>query len=125
LKAQVDELKRKLGDVTIVTWESKVPNAEFVISLAKQEGARYIVPVLPLSIIAKLVDLAKKEGITVLWAEMEQQKMMFRPPVSGKDYNPECETVVVAMNHNRLSYKIMRFKKFHKIKSVKLELESL
>ncbi|RLG50049.1 MAG: hypothetical protein DRN90_00300 [Thermoproteota archaeon] len=118
LPSQVKELERKLGKIEIVQFAERVPNAEFVIELAKKHGAKIIVPVLPLSIIARLVELANKEDITVLWAEMEQVKMLYNP-VPFQDYDPTIETVVAAGE----SYKVMRFKRFHKIKAIRLELE--
>ena len=71
-----------------------------------------------------LVELAKKNNIIVLFAEMEQVKTLLHPPTPYEDYDPDREAVVAAYDHTR-TYKIMRFKKFWKIKAVKLELEEV
>jgi len=68
--AQLDVLRQKLGDVLVVKLQQAVPNAEYVLKVAKEVGARYIVPVLPLSMIAHLAEQAPKEGITVLFSRM-------------------------------------------------------
>ena len=49
-----------------------VPSAEKVIEEAEKIGAKYILPVLPLSIIARLVELGRERGIKVLYSRMEQ-----------------------------------------------------
>lgn len=121
LEAQIRTLEDKLGTIMVYQFIGKVPSAEYVVEVAKRLNAKYIIPVLPLSIIAKLVELAKKHGITVLWAEMEQVKTLQHEPKPNTDYDPECETVVGTEG----LFKIMRFKRFHKIKAIRLELEPL
>ncbi|MEM4454825.1 MAG: hypothetical protein QXT28_08960 [Thermofilaceae archaeon] len=69
--AQLDVLKQKLGDVRVIVWQGHAPNAETVLEEALRVGARYIVPVLPLSFIARLAELAPQKGITVLFSRME------------------------------------------------------
>jgi len=124
LSAQIKALEERLGAIKIYQFGGTVPNAEFVADLAKQLGAKIVIPVLPLSIIARLTELARTAGFTLLWAEMEQVKVMNAEPRVGVDYNPEIETVVVAAGaHEKKSFKIMRFKRFNVIKAVKLEME--
>jgi len=114
LEAQRLELKRKLGDVTLVIYKEKVPNAEFVIEMAKKVHAKYIVPVLPLSFIARLCELARHKGITILWAEMEL--LHSDRPEPCKEYDPYRDTIVAPNRH-------YRFRGFKKIKRVELVLE--
>jgi len=124
LPAQIKALEEKLGVVKIYQFGGTVPNAEFVADLAKQLGAKIVVPVLPLSIIARLSELSRVSGFTLLWAEMEQVKVLSYEPKAGADYNPENETVVVAAGaHEQRSFKIMRFKQFHRIISVTMVTE--
>ena len=111
-----------------------VPNAEYVADyisdLIKTLNIKpkrvVVIPVLPLSMIARLVDIARKHGWEVWWAEMEQVKILDYEPETMKDYDPRYETVVVARGaHEKTTYKIMRFKQFHRVKAIKLELEPL
>ncbi|RLE42691.1 hypothetical protein DRJ19_03665 [Candidatus Woesearchaeota archaeon] len=119
LPAQIKVLKEKLGDIKLVQVIGTIPGAEYVIDLAKDLNAKVIVPVLPLSFIAHLSEMARREGLTVLWAEMEQTKMVNYEPKPSVDYNPENETWVRGYNN----YRVLRFKKFHVVKAVKLEFE--
>jgi len=71
LPAQLRVLKERLGDdCRVVVLSGAIPNAEFVMEKAREVGAKYIMPVLPLSFIARLVELAAKEGITILFSRM-------------------------------------------------------
>ena len=127
LKVQVQELKRKLGeDTVIVKGRSFYRDAGEVIDHAKQVGATYIVAVLPLSMIARVTEIAKQHNITILYAEMECTKKLYNYPNPNIDYNPTEETVIV-VDTSKVGriYKVFRFKQFHKIKAVKLELEPL
>ncbi len=124
LKAQIEALERKLGAIVVYQLSGYISDADEVMDVAMRLGAHFIIPVLPLSFIARLVELARRVGKTVLWAEMEQVKLMDNEPKPGVDYDPNVETVVIAAGaHEQRSYKIMRFKRFHVIKAVKLELE--
>ena len=125
LLAQIATLQEKVGPFDLVKVTETIPNAEYAIQLAQKHKAHIIIPVLPLSIIARLVELARPLGIEVWWAEMEQVKVLDREPTLA-DYNPASETVVVAAGaHETKSWKIMRFKKFNRIKAVKLEMEEV
>ncbi|MEM4563577.1 MAG: hypothetical protein QXI55_06610, partial [Thermofilum sp.] len=70
LPAQLRALEEKLGEIDVVQIEH-VPTADYVIDLARRLGAKVIVPVLPLSFIARLVEEAGRHGYTVLMARME------------------------------------------------------
>ncbi|MEM2474727.1 MAG: hypothetical protein QW407_02280 [Thermofilaceae archaeon] len=69
LPAQLRALEEKLGEIDVVQIEH-VPHADYVIDLARRLGAKVIVPVLPLSFIARLVEEAGKRGYVVLFAKM-------------------------------------------------------
>lgn len=70
LAKQIMDLKAKLGRIKVIQVSGPVPNAEYVIELARKFDAKIIVPVLPMSFIARLAELAPKHGITVLYAKM-------------------------------------------------------
>jgi len=117
---QIKTLEEKLGAIKVIQLSGFIPNAEFVVEKAKEVGAKYIIPVLPLSFIARLVELSRRNGFTVLWAEMEMVKTIQHEPKPNEDYNPYCEVWIKGYEN---TYKIMRFKQFHVIKAIRLELE--
>ena len=116
LPIQIQRFEERLGGIEIWQLSGRVPDAEFVAEKAKEVNARYIVPVLPLSMIARLVELAKREGFIVLWAEMEQVSQ-------GTGTPPEIDRTREVIVEAHGTWKVMRFKQFHVIKAVKLELE--
>ena len=123
LPAQLCLLMKKLGeDVAIVQYTKPVPNAEFVIKLAEAIGAKYIVPVLPLSFIARLVEHGRKSGITVLFARMEvvAQVETIEEALKIVNENPLARTVTTYADG---TIKVHEFKGFEVIKEVKLVTE--
>lgn len=70
LAAQIAELEAKLGPIEVRQASGTVPSAEHVVDLARWLGARYVVPVLPLSFIAKLAEAARAQGFEILLAKM-------------------------------------------------------
>lgn len=122
LPVQKTALERAIGPIAMYQLSGTIPNTEYILDRVLELGAKYIVPVLPLSMIARLVELTRRHGITVLWAEMEQVKITSSEPRAGEDYDPESEVWIKGYEG---TYKIMRFKRYHRIKAVKLELEEL
>lgn len=122
LRGQVAELERKLGKIKFVQLEGTVPNADFVINKAKEVGAKYIVPVLPLSIIARLAEVAKKEGFEILFAKME---------AIASTRNLEEANRIVAEKpelRNATTYadgtvRVFEFKCFERLKEIKMITE--
>jgi len=131
LKAQLDFLTEKLGSHELKVVAGKIPNAEYIVeNYVKPNASKYdkvvVIPVLPMSMVARLVELARFNRFEVWWAEMEQVKVLSKQPVPNEDYDPYSETVVVAAGaHEQVSYKIMRFKKFHRIKRIIMEMEEV
>jgi len=70
LPAQITELERKLNGVVIYQVSGVIPNAEAIVEIAKKYNAEVIVPVIPLSMIARLVELSKQNKFVVLLAKM-------------------------------------------------------
>ena len=122
LKSQVDFLVKKFGDPKIIQVSGRIPNAEYVAEIAQKHNAKVIIPVLPLSFIARLVELSRKFDFEIWWAEMEQTALLNHQPEPHKDYNPETDAFIKGYEG---TYKIMRFKKFHRIKEIKMVMEEV
>lgn len=120
LRLQVEELEERLRNIVIYQLSGVIPNAEFVVQKAREVNARYIVPVLPLSMIARLVELSKNSEFIVLWAKMIAVGMYDREPQPHKDYDPRKEVYIKVDEEN---YRIMRFEGFYRLRAVRLELE--
>lgn len=116
LPAQVKELEGKLGPVAVYQLSGMIPNAEYVAEKVAETSAEYVVPVLPLSMIARLTELARRQGFTVLWAEMEQI-------AQGTGTPPTIDETREVVTQAHGTWKVMRFKAFHVVKAVRLELE--
>jgi len=124
---QLDVLRQKLGgNVLVIKLQQAVPNAEYVIQKAKEVGARYIVPVLPLSMIAHLAEQAPKEGITVLFSRM---RVVAEARKDDRDAlqklfelyreRPEARTVVEYSDRLRL----FEFERFEVVRRVEVVTE--
>ena len=122
IPAQIRELDRVFNGTTIYQLTGRIPNAEYIDEVAKTLNIKYIVAVLPLSMIARLTEIAEKRWYRVLWAEMEEIKQIDREPVPGKDYDPDREVWIRGYEG---TFKIMRFKKFHRIKRIVMEMEEV
>ncbi|MGB9705656.1 MAG: hypothetical protein ACPL3C_09415 [Pyrobaculum sp.] len=96
LPCQVEQLRQKLGDVEIEQFVGFVPNAESVVELAKRVGAKYVLPVLPLSFVARLVELAKQHGLVILWGKMRLVATTTDVEEAWRivKQNPRCRTMV-------------------------------
>ena len=116
VKAQVDELLRR-GIELVVVNKDFYATAEEVIEIAKAHNCKYIIPVLPLSMVDKVCELAEKNGITVLYAVMEKRD------ISGvTEIDPNVD-VIVPKSNGKEQYVVARFRGFKKLKGVRLELE--
>jgi len=122
LEGQVNVLREKLGEISIARLAETIPNAEYVINKAKEVKAKYIVPVLPLSIIARLAEVAKKENFEILFAKMEN--------IASVKSRDEAEKIVSEKPGLRsiATYadgviRVFEFKQFEKLKEVRLITE--
>ena len=125
LPAQVHELEAKLGKVAIYVMRGKIASAEEVMEVAKKLGADYVVPVLPLSIVARLVELAKSERtVKVLWSEMTCV-------LTTKNRGEAEAKVREAPDRRNLveyadgTFRVFEFKGFKRLIDVRLVLEDL
>lgn len=107
---EIDDLQKK--GIIIIEYVNLVPNAEFIISLVKKFNAKYVIPVLPLSIIAKLVEYAKTNGFIILYAEMEKIH-----EGDCKDCNFDVYTDTIDKGRH------FRFKRFRILKDIQIIFE--
>ena len=123
LSAQLDYLYRRFGAIRVIQIAKFFNNAEEVLSYALRFDAKIIVAVLPLSIISKLLDLVADTGIRVLYSEMEK---IYEGKEKPKSIDEDSEVLIVAKDEEgNTLYKVMRFKKFHYIRAIRMELEPL
>lgn len=123
LKGQIDALREKLGDdVEVFVLPRQVANAEEVAQAARGMGAAYIVPVLPLSIIARLAELSGKYGFNILFARMEAVATVKEGELVEKIVRekPEYRT---AVGYADGTVRVYEFKGFERLKEVKLVTE--
>lgn len=121
LPAQVGILKSKLGNVRVVQMGGIIPNAEAIIKRAKSVGAKYIVPVLPLSMIIRLLEEGNREFI-VLYARMNciavTEDVEYANLVVAE--NPAYRTIV---RHSDGKYRVFEFVGFDVLKDIKIVTE--
>jgi hypothetical protein len=71
LKAQIAELERRFGAIAVYQMSGVIPNAESVADVASKVNASVIVPILPLSMLVRLVELRKQSNnFVILFAKM-------------------------------------------------------
>ena len=122
LRSQTEELERRLGSITIYQMSGLVPNAEAVVEVAKKVDAKYVVPVLPLSMVTRLSELAKQSGLTILIAKMNNI-------ASVKDFE-EAKRIVSEkpMSRTLATYadglvRVFEFERFERLVRVELVTE--
>jgi hypothetical protein len=124
LQAQIRELESRFGGVAVYQMSGVIPNAEVVAETAKKINANVIVPVLPLSMIARLAELSKQNKFTVLIAKMnniattksveEAQRLVAE--------RPEARTIATYADG---VVRVFEFERFEKLVEVKLVTEPL
>ena len=123
LPAQLESLSKRLGCIRVIQISKLFASAEEIIEYADRFRVNYIVAVLPLSMIMRLVELARSRGITVLWSEMEvvADKLLSPPTI-----DPDREVILTAKESDgSITYRVYRFKNFKKIRAIKMELEPI
>lgn len=121
LPAQLERLRRVFGEgVEVVQISRTFATAEEVAEAVRAAGARAAVVVLPLSMIARLLEAGR--DIAWLWAEMSALHECYGPGACP-EFNPETDVWLPL--HGSQKGRHMRFNRFMRIKAVKLELEPL
>lgn len=125
LPVQIRFLEEKLGDFFLEVYPKKVPSADWLVeNIIQPKRIDIIIPVLPLSITARLVELGKKHGFQVWWSQME----LLHDDYSEKcpEFNEDRDTMVPGVDaQGRKIWRHYRFQKFKKVKEVKLVLEDV
>jgi len=125
LPAQAGFLFEKLRNFRVEFFRDKVPSAEWLVeNVILPKEIDIVIPVLPLSMVARLVELGKKHGFEVWWAQME---------LLHNDYSEECpefdrerDAMVPGVDsEGRRMWRHYRFRGFYRVKEVKLELEEV
>jgi len=118
LPAQIKYLEQKLGEFELLIWSKPLSTAKDAIELALKHSADYVIPVLPLSFIQYLVMEAKKYGITVLKADMQNLHNCEVQPCP--EYDPKTDTIMESrdMNTGQKIYRHFRFRGFKILKDI-------
>lgn len=124
LPAQLQYLKQKLGDFKLIMHEKPLNTAKDAVELIKRHNADYVVPVLPLSFIAHLVNESKNEKFTILRAEMENVHNCETDDCP--EFDPETDTIMVSRDLNdpsKIIRRHFRFREFRILKDVLIVTE--
>ena len=124
LPAQIKELESRFGGVVVYQMSGVIPNAEVVAEVAKNLNANIIIPVLPLSMIARLAELSKQNKFTVVIAKMSNIATTRDPSEAQKlvAEKPESRTVATYADG---TVRVFEFERFEKLVEVKLVTEPL
>jgi len=125
LPAQIEYLKKKLGDFELIQYPSPLATAQHAVDLVKKVKADYVIPVLPMTFIIHLVQEAKKHKFTVLRAEMETLHNCREYPCP--EYNPDTDTIMQSkdLTTGEVIYRHFRFKCFKILKDIVFVEEEL
>ena len=122
LLSQIRYLENKIGPIKIVAISGMVTDAETVLKAAEANNVAYIIPILPMSFIAKLIKMARGKYV-FLWADMKlihkRNVGEISNPYECELYNPETDIIIFSPNVIRH----LRFQRFRIIKEVRLVLE--
>jgi len=100
LNAEVEALKEKFGDnVEIVQINRTFRDADDVVEDVIKTGAKYVIPVIPLSMLFRCVHHPKAKSLTWIWSDTD------------------------VLLRSRLGTRHLRFRGFKKIKDIQLVLE--
>jgi len=120
IKAEVDALLESLGDVAVVQLYGELPNAELVMEVAEELGARYIVAILPLTFVKRLTEIAREKGVVVLRPSMREARDVDREPVPGVDYDPDREVVTEVHDGRKTFYRVFEFLGYEEVLDVQV-----
>lgn len=119
IRAQIKWLYDKFKEFTITRISKTFRDAKEVIEELREKHVTHAVVILPLSMIAKL--LQETKDIVFLWPEMEKIQELPRdtPRDEIKNFNEETDVLV----YGRDIIRHFRFKEFKKIVKLELVLE--
>lgn len=119
LPAQLAELRRIFGDYELIRISKTFRDAREVAREVKEKGCKYAVVVLPLAMVAKLV-----EDREVIWIHAEMRALhMCSKGESCPDFNVNTDVWIPLKGTEEGRH--LRFVRFWRIKEVKLILEPL
>jgi hypothetical protein len=124
LQAQISELEKRLGGIVVYQVSGVIPNAEVVVDIAKKYNANVIVPVLPLSMIARLAELSKQNGFIVLIAKMNSIATT-KDPAEAQRLVQEASDRRILGTYADGVIRVFEFERFEKLVEVKLVTEPL
>ena len=122
LHVQIAELERKLGNIIVYQMSGVIPSAEVVVDIAKKLNVAVIVPVLPLSMIARLAEISKQNKFTILLAKMNNIATTKDPGEAMKIVSEKPEARTVSTYADGL-IRVFEFERFEKLVEVKLITE--
>jgi hypothetical protein len=124
LPVQIIELERKLGGIVVYQMKGAIPSAEDVVEVARQLNASIIVPVLPLSMIARLAELSKQHGFTVVIAKMNSIATTKSAEEAIRLVQEAPEKRVISTYANG-TIRVFEFERFERLIEIKLVTEPL
>jgi len=108
LPKQVLDLRAK--GIELVAIIPSVDTIDEILEIIKKHDAKYIIPVLPLSMIAKLLEKSQEYGFTILFAEMETIHNGVCSSSCG--FNPMTDTIYWGKHIRFKGYKVLKDIKF-------------
>jgi len=117
LPVQIDALKSKLGDVEIVQISRTFTDVNEIVGEVRRVGAKHAVVVLPLSMIARLLEVCR--DVVWLQAEMVPVHEHSCEGENCSDFNPKTDVVLSSPNFTRH----LRFNGFKVIKKIEMITE--
>jgi len=125
LKAQIAELERKFGAVTIYQMSGVIPNAESVADVASKVNASIIVPILPLSMLVRLTELRRQSNnFTILFARMNCIATV-RDVAEAQKIIDEAPSKRSLATHADGLVRVYEFERFEKLIEIRLITEPL
>jgi len=120
LKAQIEELEKRLGSIVVYQMSGMIPNAEVVAEEAVKLNAKYVIPVLPLSMIARLSEFAKT--FTVLLARMNNIATTRDPNEARRLVNESPSSRTLATYADG-TVRVFEFERFERLLRIELVTE--
>jgi len=125
LNAELKFLEKKLGKYELEILNKPIPSAEWLLeNKIKPEKIDIVIPVLPLSIVARLTELSRRHNFQIWWADM--QLLHNDKSIVCPEFDPDRDAMVEGRDEkgNKI-YRHYRFRTFKRIKKIKLELEDI